>query len=67
MCYGEGRGVGGVFLLLFGGEAFLRLRVTALGFRWQCLGVTEVPPKSWTGNTLSGNGKSPVLYRALSL
>ena len=28
---------------------------------------SEVPPKSWTGYTLSGNGKSPVLYRALSL
>ena len=28
---------------------------------------SEVHPKSWTGYTLSGNGKSPVLYRALSL
>ena len=44
VCYGEGRGVGGVFLLLFGEEAFLRLRVTALGFRWQCLGVTHPRP-----------------------
>ena len=28
---------------------------------------SEVPPKSWTGYTLSGNGKGSVLYRALSL
>ncbi len=28
---------------------------------------SEVHPKSWTGYTLSGNGKGSVLYRALSL
>ena len=66
------RGAVGMFLLLF-------FEVRFVGFGWMFLVweamrrrhtppvPLEVTPKSWTGYTLSGNGKSPVLYRALSL
>ena len=68
----RGAGCDEMILLLFGEVVFL-------GFGWMFLilggcarashtpSPSEVHPKSWTGNTLSGNGKGSVLYRALSL
>ena len=75
MCYGEGRGIGGGIT----GSLFWCCEVVSVGLQWMLLilgscaqalhtpGPSEVPPKSWTGYTLSGNGKGSVLYRALSL
>ena len=54
-----------MILLLFGEVLFLILGGYVQASHTP--GPSEVHPKSWTGYTLSGNGKSPVLYRALSL